>query len=120
MGLPGMKLMGFKDKSYLKIYHNIKHSYFIFPDEKKTTGSSQCSDALIKEMIKSDKIAIVKFIPRENANLRFCALLPQEEQFDNSDGFQTPAGFQVIPIPYADDLRDNKTILEGAGFETDK
>lgn len=40
MGLPGMKLMGFKDKSYLKIYHNIKHSYFVFPDEKKTTGSS--------------------------------------------------------------------------------
>lgn len=76
MGLPGMKLMGFKDKSYLKIYHNIKHSYFIFPNEKKTTGSSQCSDALIKEMIKLDKIAIVKFIPRENANLRFCALVP--------------------------------------------
>jgi ATP-dependent DNA helicase 2 subunit 1 len=87
MGLPGMKLMGFKDKSYLKIYHNIKHSYFIFPNEKKTTGSSQCSDALIKEMIKSDKIAIVKFIPRENANLRFCALVPQEEKFDTTDGF---------------------------------
>ena len=47
----GMELMGFKDKSYLKVYHNIKHSYFIFPDEKKTSGGGQCSDALIKEMI---------------------------------------------------------------------
>jgi len=63
--------MGFKDKSYLKVYHNIKHSYFVFPDEKKTTGASQCSDALIKEMIKEDKIAIVKFIPRENSPVRF-------------------------------------------------
>jgi ATP-dependent DNA helicase 2 subunit 1 len=63
----GMQLMGFKDKSYLKVYHNIKHSYFIFPDEIKTTGASQCSDALIKEMIRLDKIAIVKFNPRENA-----------------------------------------------------
>jgi ATP-dependent DNA helicase 2 subunit 1 len=63
----GMQLMGFKDKSYLKVYHNIKHSYFIFPDETKTTGASQCSDALIKEMIRLDKIAIVKFNPRENA-----------------------------------------------------
>lgn len=119
-GLPGMKLMGFKDKSYLKIYHNIKHSYFVFPDEKKTTGASQCSDALIKEMIKENKIAIVKFIPRENSALRFCALVPQEESIDQQDGFQTPAGFQLIPIPYADDLRDTKSILDYAGFEADK
>jgi len=82
-GLPGMKLMGFKDKSYLKVYHNIKHSYFVFPDEKKTTGASQCSDALIKEMIKENKIAIVKFIPRENSAIRFCALVPQEESIDS-------------------------------------
>ena len=46
-----MRLMGFKPKGSLKLYHNIKHSYFIFPDEKKTTGGSQCTDALIKEMI---------------------------------------------------------------------
>jgi ATP-dependent DNA helicase 2 subunit 1 len=36
----GMKLMGFKPKSFLKVYHNIKHSYFLHPDEKKTKGSS--------------------------------------------------------------------------------
>lgn len=48
---PGMKLMGFKPRSYLKVYHNIKHSYFMYPDEKKTKGASQCSDALIKEML---------------------------------------------------------------------
>jgi len=36
----GMKLMGFKPKSFLKVYHNIKHSYFMYPDEKKTKGSS--------------------------------------------------------------------------------
>jgi len=48
---PGMKLMGFKPRSDLKIFHNIKHSYFIYPDEKRVTGSSQVTDALIKEMI---------------------------------------------------------------------
>lgn len=53
--------MGFKDRSFLKNYHNVKHSIFVYPDEKKATGSSQCADALIKEMIKHDKIAIVKF-----------------------------------------------------------
>ena len=78
-GPPGMRLMGFKPKSYLKTYHNVKHSQFIFPDDKKVSGSSQCTDALIKEMIKSDKIAIVKFIPRSNAQVKFCALIAQDE-----------------------------------------
>ena len=71
----GMKLVGFKPNSYLKLFHNIKHSYFVYPDEKKTKGASQCSDALIKEMISQDKVAIVKFTPRENSQLRFCAMI---------------------------------------------
>jgi ATP-dependent DNA helicase 2 subunit 1 len=78
----GMKLMGFKPKSYLKVYHNVKHSYFMHPNEKKTKGASQCSDALIKEMISQDKIAIVKFIPRETSTVRFCAMVAQEEKID--------------------------------------
>ena len=72
----GMKLMGFKPKNYLKVYHNVKHSYFIYPDEKRVTGSSQVLDALIKELIREDKIAIVRFIPRDNTVVRFCALVP--------------------------------------------
>ena len=51
VGPSGMRLMGFKPMSELKVYHNIKHSYFIYPDEKKATGSSACADALIKEML---------------------------------------------------------------------
>lgn len=114
---PGMKLMGFKPRSYLKIYHNIKHSYFMYPDEKKTKRASQCTDALLKEMIALDKIAIVKFTPRVNSQVRFCAMVPQEEKVDPNDGFQTPAGFQMIPLTYADNIRDNKQILSYAGFE---
>lgn len=72
----GMRLMGFKDMSYLKVYHNIKHSYFMFPDEKKTTGAGQCTHALIHQMVKENKFALVKFIPRENCAVRFCALVP--------------------------------------------
>lgn len=45
-------------------------------------------------------------------------MLPQEERCDE-DGFQTPAGFQLIPLPYADDLRDNKSIMDYAGFKQD-
>ena len=111
--------MGFKPRKALKVHHNIKHSYFIYPDEKRITGSAQVTDALIKEMIKDDKIAIVRFIPRDNSAVRFCALLPQDEKIDDEDGFQTPAGFQCIFLPYADDLRDLNQILEAAGFEAE-
>ena len=72
----GMTLMGFKPRSYLKCYHNVKHSMFVFPDEKKVLGSSQCADALITEMIRKEKVAIVRVQVRENTSVRFCALLP--------------------------------------------
>lgn len=112
----GMRLMGFKPSSFLKAYHNVRHSYFIAPDEKKSKGSSQCTDALIKELIAQDKIAIVKFLPRDNSQVRFCALVPQDEKIDG-DGFQTPPGFQMVVLPFADDIRDNKAIFEAAGVQ---
>lgn len=30
---PGLKLLGFKDESFLKPYHNMTHSYFLACDE---------------------------------------------------------------------------------------
>ncbi len=54
------------------------------------------------------KIAICKITPRSEASPRFAALLPQEEILD-SDGTQnTPPGFHVIYLPYADDIRNLK------------
>lgn len=32
------------------------------------------------------------------------------------EGQDKPAGFQLIPLPFADDLRDTKQLLEYAGF----
>lgn len=113
----GMTLMGFKPRSYLKTYHNVKHSMFVFPDEKKVIGSSQCADALIKEMIRKDKISIVRVQVRDNTSVRFCALLPQDEKFDELTGLQTPAGFQLIVLPFADDIRGLDNIMEAAGFQ---
>ena len=30
---PGLKLMGFKPRSRVKLYHNVKSSYFLYPDD---------------------------------------------------------------------------------------
>jgi len=108
---PGIKLMGFKPRSSLKDYMNIRASYFISPDDDMITNSSQVMDALIRQMIQKEKIAIVRVIPKETSIVRFCALLPQLEAVDPDDGFKTPQGFNMIFLPYADDIRSPETVV---------
>jgi ATP-dependent DNA helicase 2 subunit 1 len=96
-------LIGFKPKSSLKIYHNAGPSVFVVADDERISNSSKVFDALIKEMEKKDKIAIVKIRLKENSTMRFCAMIPQEERKD-SEGL-TPSGFHIIILPYSDELR---------------
>jgi ATP-dependent DNA helicase 2 subunit 1 len=116
---PGLKLMGFKSFDSIKPYYNIRESYFIYPDDYQSGGSSQLCDALIKQLVSKNKVAIVKFIPREGANIRFCALIPQKETFDE-DLFQTPPGFNLIFLPYADEIRSNDDIFKKVQKDLEK
>ncbi|KAF8071492.1 SPOC like C-terminal domain-containing protein [Lyophyllum atratum] len=106
MGLePGIKLLGFKDRDQLVFEDNIKHSQFIYPDELAYSGSKRTFSALIKSMVKKKKIGLVLALTRRNATPTFCALLPQEERADEG-GWNEPAGFHLIPLPFADDIRE--------------
>ena len=107
---PGMKLMGFKSIESLKPYYNLRESYFIYPNELYSNGSSKLIDALIKQMLNKNKCAIVKFVAREGSVVKLCALMPQAEQYDE-DYFQTPPGFNMIVLPWADDIRSNSVIM---------
>ena len=103
---PGMKLVGFKSRSTLKVYQNLRPSYFIYPDEIVMKGSSQTFHAMIKSLVKKDKYALVRFVPREWATMRFWALLPQEESIPNNPNEQyLPPGFHCIFLPFAEDSR---------------
>ncbi|TFK34525.1 SPOC like C-terminal domain-containing protein [Crucibulum laeve] len=102
---PGIKLLGFKDRSELSFEDNIKHSQFIYPDEMTYSGSKRTFSALLKAMIKKKKIGLVLTLTRRNASPIFCALLPQEEKVDEG-GWTDPAGFHLIPLPFADDIRE--------------
>jgi len=108
----GMKLMGFKSRSKLKDYMNIRSSYFVSADDQTISNSSQVMDALIKEMIEKNKIAIARVIAKETSILRFCALLPQIESVDPEDNFRHPQGFNMIFLPYADDIRSPESIVK--------
>ena len=107
---PGMKLLGFKSIESIKPYYNIRESYFIYPNELYSNGSSKLIDALIKQMLNKNKCAIVKFISREGSAIKLCALIPQAEKYDE-DYFQTPPGFNMIVLPWADDIRSNSDIM---------
>lgn len=110
---PGMRLLGFKSRTSLKVYQNIRPSYFIYPDEKVMRGSSQTFHAMIKSLVKKEKIAIVRFVAREGAMVRFCALIPQEESSPqmNRIGQYTPPGFHLIFLPFSEDTRDIEEFL---------
>jgi ATP-dependent DNA helicase 2 subunit 1 len=60
-------------------------------------------DALIKVLTSKELMAIVKFISKKGSQLRICALLPQKESYDE-DHFQTPPGFNLIFLPYSEDI----------------
>ncbi|KAI0763322.1 ku70-like protein [Trametes elegans] len=101
---PGIKLLGFKDRSELAFEDNVKHSVFIYPDEMTYSGSKRTTTALLRTMISKRKIAIVLALTRRNASPIFCAVLPQAEKVDES-GWREPPGFHLIPLPFADDIR---------------
>ncbi|OCF44617.1 hypothetical protein I317_01504 [Kwoniella heveanensis CBS 569] len=106
MGLrPQIKILGFQSPSHLAFEENIKHSYFIYPDEKNYTGSTRTFAALLKSCLKTDKhaLAICRF--RTNTQPEFCVLIPQEETFTKDGGQDQAPGFHVIILPFRDDIR---------------
>ncbi|WVW86165.1 hypothetical protein I302_108206 [Kwoniella bestiolae CBS 10118] len=106
MGLkPQIKILGFQSPDRLSFEENLKHSYFIYPNENEYTGSTRTFAALLKSCIKFNKhaLAICRF--RTNTQPEFCILIPQEESFTKDGGQDQPPGFHVIVLPYRDDIR---------------
>jgi ATP-dependent DNA helicase 2 subunit 1 len=102
---PGLQLMGFKPRSSLKAYHNVRHASFVYPDDTTVQGSSQAFGALLEKMLELNQIGIGRLTPRRNQAPRMVALLPQRETADD-DGTQLfPPGWHVIYLPFADDIR---------------
>ncbi|KAG0705785.1 SPOC like C-terminal domain-containing protein [Suillus ampliporus] len=101
---PGIKLLGFKNRKELAFEDNVKHSVFICPDELKYSGSKRTFTALLKKMIEKKKIGLVLALTRRNSAPIFCAMLPQAESGEEGE-WNEPAGFHLIPLPFADDIR---------------
>ena len=99
---PGLELMGFKNTRKLKDYMNIKPGYFLHTDEKLVQGSGQILHSLILTMLKKNKIAVCRFLPRAQSIVRFVGLLPSLQ----------PQGLFVVFLPFADDIRSFESVVE--------
>ncbi|KAI9090439.1 SPOC like C-terminal domain-containing protein [Phlyctochytrium arcticum] len=101
---PGLVLLGFKDQSLIKPHYNLKHGAFIYPDESEFTGSSSVFIHFLHRLDLRKKVALCRFIPRKNAAPRLVALFPQKSGID-SNGDEVPCGFDLVYMPYSDDIR---------------
>ncbi|XP_061612321.1 X-ray repair cross-complementing protein 6 isoform X2 [Phyllopteryx taeniolatus] len=103
---PGLFLIGFKAMEKLKVYHHIRPAVFLYPEEGEVKGSSCLFSALLTKCIERNVFALCRCISRRNYPPRFVALVPQKEEVDEGKVQTTPPGFNVIYLPFADDLRN--------------
>lgn len=99
---PGIKLMGFKAKSRLKDYMNIRPAYFLYPDDETVKGSGTAFHALLMSMHRKNKVGIARVIPRAGMIVRFVAMVPSME----------PQGLYLVYLPYADDMRIPTSVID--------
>lgn len=113
-----IKILGFQSPDHLRLEENIKHAYFIYPEETVSsprclrltsqlyTGSIRTFTALLKSCLKLKRHALALCRFRSNSPPEFCVLIPQEETFAKDGGQLDPPGFHVVILPFVDDLRD--------------
>ncbi|KAF7647724.1 hypothetical protein LDENG_00167740 [Lucifuga dentata] len=102
---PGMFLIGFKPMEKLKVHHHIRPSVFLYPEENQVKGSSCVFSALLTKCSEKNVFAVCRYTSRRNTPPRFVALVPQKEEVEEGKIQITPPGFNVIFLPYADDIR---------------
>ncbi len=102
---PGITLLGFKSLSSLSDVHNLTHASFLFCDDSSIKGSGLVFKLLLQKCIVRQQFALVRLVTRSNAVPRLAALYPGREEYDG-DTMKTPSGFHVIPLPWADEMRE--------------
>ncbi|KAJ5573516.1 uncharacterized protein N7459_007943 [Penicillium hispanicum] len=104
-GDPVVRIIGFRPLSDLPIWANVKHPSFIYPSEEDYIGSTRVFSALQQKLLKDEKMAVVWFIPRKNATPALAAMIAGAEKVDENGVQKMPPGMWIIPLPFADDVR---------------
>jgi ATP-dependent DNA helicase 2 subunit 1 len=73
-------------------------------DLQTHTGSKRTFLALLRSMIKKDKMGVGLFLPRKTSPPVFVHILAQAEEREGGRQIKPP-GFHLIQLPFADNLR---------------
>ncbi|PGH05264.1 ATP-dependent DNA helicase II subunit 1 [Polytolypa hystricis UAMH7299] len=106
-GPPVIRIIGFKPLAALPFWASTKHPTFIYPSEEDFVGSTRVFSALYQTLLRDEKMALVWFIPRRNAAPVMAAMFPGKEKRDDNDEQVIPQGMWLLPLPFADDIRQN-------------
>ncbi|KAF7587498.1 ATP-dependent DNA helicase II subunit 1 [Aspergillus hancockii] len=106
-GDPVVRVIGFKPLSALPFWANVKHPFFIYPSEEDFVGSTRVFSALQQTLLRGKKAALVWLIARKNASPVLGAMVAGEEKVDENGVQKFPPGMWIIPLPFADDVRQN-------------
>uniref|UniRef100_A0A0D9WWA1 ATP-dependent DNA helicase 2 subunit KU70 n=1 Tax=Leersia perrieri TaxID=77586 RepID=A0A0D9WWA1_9ORYZ len=97
-----LRLLGFKPLDYLKDYHNLRPSTFIYPSDEQIFGSTRVFVAFHNSMRRLGRIALAFYGNPTRPQL--VALVAQEE-VTSAGGQIEPPGMHMIYLPYSDDVR---------------
>ena len=108
-GDPVIRIIGFKNvtSASLPVWANIKGPTFLYPSEEDYVGSTRVFSALRQKLLKDRKMAVSWFIARKNAVPQIVALIPDNQNEQELDEQILPSGLWLVPLPFADDIRDN-------------
>lgn len=105
--VPGIRLLCCFPRKQLPLQLTLSTPYFLFPGESAVKGSAALFESFLRELLRHDLVALVRFTRNLSAGKPTPAvLLPQAEVV--VDGVQvTPPGLQCVPLPCVEDLRFN-------------
>lgn len=121
-------LLGFKDQNTaVPFYHAVEHSYFCYPTDATTAGSTDAFAHLHASMVRKKVVAIGELLVRVTATSRFVVMRPMECQMDeDGEDMLHPPGFIVTSFPFEDEMRTidpdagSKMLEEGEDIASDE
>jgi len=98
--------LGFKPfDQAIKPWYVKRPSYLLTPSNSRIEGSTSLFAALLQVMLDKNQVMIATVVLRNNEPLKLVALIPQQEKKNGDGDVVEAAGFQMIFLPWAHDIR---------------